>query len=90
MNDILQTLQQGLDDARAGRGTTAELVALWRRQAPGLTGLPPVYAQVLDQWLVPLESGSLFTEESCSFSQRELFDHLQGWLDRAKARLSAG
>ena len=49
-----------------------------------------MFAQALDQLLLPLESGSLFTEESCSFSQHDLFDNLQVWLDKAKARLAAG
>ena len=90
MNTAVQTLQQALDDARAGRCTTAELVTRWRGHSAALTGLPPVFAQALDQLLLPLESGSLFTEESCSFSQHDLFDNLQVWLDKAKARLAAG
>ena len=90
MNVTLHTLQQALDDARAGRCTTTDLVARWRQHAPSLTALPPVFAQALDQLLLPLESGSLFTEESCSFSQHDLFDNLQVWLDKATARLAAG
>lgn len=90
MNATLHTLQQALDEARAGRGTTMDLVACWRQHTPGLTGLPPVFFQTLDQVLLPLESGSLFTEESCSFSRHDLFDNLQVWLDKATARLAAG
>jgi hypothetical protein len=31
-----------------------------------------------------LESSALFTEESCSFSQRDQFASLQMWLDKAR------
>ena len=36
--------------------------------------------QLLDR----LESSALFTEESCSFSQTDLKQHLQTWLDKAR------
>jgi len=47
--------------------------------------LPPRYAEVLDQLLDRLESSALFSEESCSFSQRDLIDALGQWLTRARA-----
>lgn len=49
--------------------------------------LPPRYTEVLQQQLNRLESSALFTEESCSFSQKELHDSLQQWLDQAQRQL---
>lgn len=49
--------------------------------------LPPRFTEVLQQLLNRLESGALFTEESCSFSQKELLDSLQQWLDHAQRQL---
>jgi hypothetical protein len=34
-----------------------------------------------------LESSALFSEESCSFSQKDLLDNLQLWAEKAQARL---
>jgi len=31
-----------------------------------------------------LESSALFSEESCSFSQHDLLDSLQLWIDKAR------
>ncbi|HTD04622.1 hypothetical protein [Undibacterium sp.] len=56
---------------------------LWRSQADLLAALPPRYAEVLEDLLGRLEAGSLFTEESCSFSQADLAAQLDIWLDKA-------
>lgn len=61
----------------------------WRNQAGLLAALPPRYAQVLEDLLTRLEAGSLFTEESCSFSQEDLHASLSVWLDKAKQTLRA-
>jgi len=53
-----------------------------------LPALPPAFGEVLGQLLDRLESSALFTEESCSFSQQGLIDHLQVWLDKARSRLA--
>lgn len=50
--------------------------------------LPDTFDQVLTGLLDRLESAALFTEESCSFSQRDLIDNLRLWQDKAQARLS--
>jgi len=34
-----------------------------------------------------LESSALFSEESCSFSQKDLLDNLQVWVDKARGQL---
>jgi len=43
---------------------------------------------VLHQLMDRLESSALFSEESCSFSQRDLIDSLQMWADKAALRLA--
>jgi hypothetical protein len=42
-----------------------------------LQALPPRYGEVLLNLLDRLESSALFTEESCSFSQKDLLDNLR-------------
>lgn len=61
--------------------------ALARTQTELLATLPPRYAEVLHGLLDRLESSALFAEESCSFSQQELLDSLQLWLDKAAQQL---
>lgn len=58
-----------------------------RSQTDLLAALPPRYGEVLLNLLDRLESSALFTEESCSFSRKDLLDHLQGWVDQARTRL---
>ena len=61
------------------------------RQARELqAALPPRFAEVLLNLLDRLESSALFSEESCSFSQKDLLDSLQLWTDKARERLAAG
>jgi hypothetical protein len=45
---------------------------------------------VLESLLMQLESGSLFTEESCSFSQQDLLESLGAWVEQAEGRLAGG
>ena len=45
-------------------------------------------ATVLHDLLDRLESSALFSEESCSFSQRDLLDNLQTWIDKARGQLT--
>ncbi|MGB8338391.1 MAG: hypothetical protein WCD07_00620 [Burkholderiales bacterium] len=37
----------------------------------------------MDDLLMRLESGQLFSGEACAFSQTDLLDSLQTWLDKA-------
>lgn len=60
-----------------------------RQHAALLAALPPRYAEVLLQLLDRLESSALFSEESCSFSQTDLFNSLQLWFDKADIQLPA-
>lgn len=66
-------------------------VAAFSRLAQNLpalqAALPARYAGVLQQLLDRLESSALFNEESCSFSQHDLLDSLQQWVDHAQAQL---
>jgi hypothetical protein len=50
--------------------------------------LPPQFKKVLENILNRLESSALFTEESCSFSQKGLLENLEIWIVKAQERLS--
>ena len=54
-----------------------------------LDSLPPRYGEVLLALLDRLEASTLAAEESCTFSQKELRDHLYGWVEKAKEHLSS-
>ena len=69
--------------------TPHALSALARTQETLLAALPPRYGEVLLQLLDRLESSALFSEESCSFSQKDLTASLRLWLDKAAAQLAA-
>jgi hypothetical protein len=45
--------------------------------------LPQKYQDALEQVLSRIESSSLFTEESCSFSKKDLAQALGVWLEKA-------
>jgi len=83
----LASLQVALQALRSGEITPQAFSALGRSQTSLHAALPPRYSEVLHELLDRLESGALFTEESCSFSQRDLMDHLQSWLDQAAQQL---
>lgn len=88
MNHALLTpLQEGLDALRQGTRSPADFSRQARAQQALLDSLPPRYTEVLHGLLDRLESSALFAEESCSFSQSELLDSLQLWLDKAAAQL---
>lgn len=93
MNDTatfarLQLLSDSLQTCRQGRLAAAGLAHTWREHSAALP-LPARFGQVLGGLLDRLEAGALFQEESCSFSQRDLLDGLQLWLDQARQRLDA-
>ncbi|SDZ65562.1 hypothetical protein SAMN05518854_109277 [Variovorax sp. YR266] len=58
-----------------------------RASAELLGALPPRYGEVLLSLLDRLESSALFSEESCSFSQKDLLDNLQVWVDKARGQV---
>ena len=86
---LLAPLQTGLDALRSDSSTPAAFSAMARAQTELLAALPPRYGEVLLGLLDRLESSALFSEESCSFSQRDLLDNLQLWLDKAAQQLPA-
>lgn len=85
----LQNLQGDLQALRDQRTTSHAFSAGARSHAVLLAALPPRYGEVLLSLLDRLEAGALFTEESCSFSHKELVDSLQMWIDKARATLEA-
>lgn len=84
-HDQLQTLQDALDQLREGRIDAAAFTGLATRQTVLAAALPGRFREVLDQMCNRLESSALFSEESCSYSQRDLWDAMQSWIDKAGA-----
>lgn len=74
-----------LRDSQGGSVTTLSDEA--RASTELLGALPPRYGEVLLGLLDRLESSALFSEESCSFSQKDLLDNLQMWVDKARGQL---
>jgi hypothetical protein len=87
MNPALHTLQTALTQLRAGKLPIQAFSAQARELDALLAALPPRYGEVLLGLLDRLESSALFTDESCSFSHRDLIDSVQLWLDKAAAQL---
>ena len=91
MSTALETLTR-MTDALAicsqGALPQNEMIRLWRSGAASLP-LPEKFSTVLGDLLDRMEASALFSGESCSFSQQGLFDNLQLWADKARAKLSA-
>ena len=85
----LTTLAQALQAFERGDHTAATLSTLARQQTTLLATLPPRYSEVLLNLLDRLEASALFTEESCSFSQKDLVANLTMWVEKAQATLNA-
>ncbi len=85
----LEHMQQQLDALRQGRCQLRDYLSGARQQDALMQALPPVFGEVWHNLLDRLESASLFAEESCSFSQKDLLDSMQLWLDKATLRLKA-
>lgn len=86
----LSTLCAALQQVRDGSLGAPAFSRLASGQTALLDALPPKFAPVLQQLLDRLESSALFSEESCSFSQKELLDSLQQWLAHAQNHLDKG
>ena len=84
----LNTLQQALQQTVTSPGHATHLSSTARAQTQLLAALPPRYTEVLLGLLDRLESSALFSEESCSFSQKDLLDSLQMWVDKARGVLT--
>ena len=85
----LTTLARALQAFERGDHTAAALSTLASQQTTLLAALPPRYSEVLLNLLDRLESSALFSEESCSFSQKDLVANLTMWIEKAQATLSA-
>ena len=84
----VQALESSLAELRAGLRRVPAWTAQARDCAALLAALPPRFQEVWLGLIDRLESAALFSEESCSFSQTDLLDSLQMWLDKARARLA--
>ena len=85
----LQQLRSGFEQLAQTQISAAALSQQARAATALLQTLPPRYSEVLFNLLDRLESSALFTEESCSFSQKDLLDSLQMWADKAQGQLNA-
>lgn len=88
-HDQLRILAEALHSQRDAPTGTHALTQLARQQTALLEALPVRYQEVLLQLLDRLDSSALFSEESCSFSQKDLLSSLQTWVDKASAQLPA-
>jgi hypothetical protein len=84
----LLSLQEALSSLQNKDISVASFCRKWRAQTTLLTSLPSRYGQVMEDLLGRLEAGSLFTEESCSFSQEDLHANLTMWLDKVNQQIS--
>jgi len=83
----IAALQASIDALRGKDSTVAQFCVLWRSQDGLLDALPPRFREVMEDLLGRLESGSAFSEESCSYSQDDLLGALADWLNKAQAKL---
>jgi hypothetical protein len=81
--DTLTRMNNTLTACVQGTVSQNVLIQQWRSDA-ALLALPEKFSVVLGNLLDRLESSALFSEESCSFSQKDLLDSLQMWLERAQ------
>ena len=72
-------LQAWLD----GTGQSAQLIQACRIFCKE-SQLPEKYDTALENVLSRVESSSLFTEESCSFSKKDLANTLRVWLEKVQ------
>ena len=84
----LKNLGASLAQWRSGGCDAHAFVQAWRAEASVLQALPEKYTSVFNNLLLRVESSALFTEESCSFSAKDLADSLSVWLDKATATLA--
>jgi hypothetical protein len=88
-DQAIHSLRDTFTALQNSRLTVTAFCRTWRSQTALLADLPPRYGQVMEDLLGRLEAGSLFTEESCSFSQEDLLANLTAWLDKAQQALNA-
>ncbi len=86
----LQPFEDALADLSQKRTTVAQFCLSCRAQSGLLSSLPERYAAVMEDLLTRMETGSLFGEESCSFSQEDLQAHFATWLEKTRQALTRG
>ena len=86
--DTLDRMTQALTACGQGQLAQSDMIRQWRSGAASLP-LPEQFGEVLGNLLDRIEASALFSEESCSFSQKNLMASLQLWADKARARLTA-
>ena len=90
MSPALQTLERmnaALHKSQNGQLPQSDMIGLWRAESATLN-LPERFDQVLHPLLDRIEASVLFSEESCSFSQKDLLANLQLWSDKARLQLN--
>lgn len=87
-DQAFKKLHESLNAAKQETIDIDELCQTWRAQTALLADLPDPYAEVMEDMLSRLESGNLFAEESCSFSQADLLTTLSVWLENAQQTLA--
>lgn len=89
-DDTLRALRDSLRDLQQERTSSTEFCRSWRSQGALLAALPPRFGQVMEDLLGRLESSSMFSGESCSYSHEDLHASLGVWLDKAGVQLTGG
>jgi hypothetical protein len=79
LDHVQHSLQSWLD----GSGNSAELIETFRIFCKD-SQLPDKFGAALESVLSRVESSSLFTEESCSFSKKDLANALSIWLEKVQ------
>lgn len=83
----IAALQTSIAALRTRETGIGPFCVLWRSQDALLDSLPPRYREVMEDLLGRLESGSAFSDESCSYSQDDLLAALEDWLGKAIKKL---
>jgi hypothetical protein len=78
-----QYVQHQLQTWLDGSGNTTDLIQACRIFCKD-SQLPEKYGAALESVLSRVESSSLFTEESCSFSKKDLANALKVWLEKVQ------
>lgn len=86
--NTLTRMTDALNASTRGELSQTDMIRQWRSGAASLP-LPDKFGTVLGDLLDRIEASALFSEESCSFSQKDLLASLLLWADKARAKLSA-
>ena len=85
MNDTLSLIPDALESFSVGEISLEDLARAMRDASQAHEpALPDRYLDVLERLLNQLESSTLFSEESCSFSRTDMVAALVEWLARAQ------